>query len=167
MNAAMNVEELVFDDITPVSVPVRIAGKDYVLRETTGDASCKWRNALLAATKLGSDGKPTSLSGMADSEPLLVSLCLFEVYDQGGERKERSVPLGVVRAWPYRLVKALFNRAKQISHLDEEQESEEALLSRMEADRGKLRALQQAASTGAPREDPSKNGREPSTAGSG
>lgn len=112
-------DTLNFDDLTPIALPVRVKGKDYLLREATGDAVAKWRNAQLRATRLGGDGKPASIDGLADAEPLLVSLCLFEV-GQGG--KELPVSVQTVRSWPGRITSALFARAKEISELEEKED---------------------------------------------
>jgi len=54
----------------------------------------------------------------------LVSLCLF---DSSGA----NVALTTIRSWPGRLVKKLFDKAKQISELD--QQDEETLTKQLEA----------------------------------
>lgn len=115
MSDAMN-----FDDPTLREVPVKIGDKRFVLREASGDAACKWRNSILKATKLV-DGKPASMDGLADGEPYLVSLCLFELNADGLEL--RPVPLHVVRSWPARVQKALFERVKSMSDLDDAEDA--------------------------------------------
>lgn len=120
--AGLPEECLDFGDLEPTEVSVRIKKKDYVLREASGDASCKYRNAMLKSTRLGPDGKPVQIDGMADTEPLLVALCLFEKRPQeGGGAKEVPVSVQEVRAWPGWLVKRLFDKAKEISNLDEKE----------------------------------------------
>ncbi len=109
-------EEMNFD-LEVVSIPVTIGGEKYELREASGDAACKWRNAILSKAKLGPDGKPQTVGSIADTEPLLVSLCLF---NESG----KNVSLSVVRSWPARIQKALFNKIKDISDLDEDEQSE-------------------------------------------
>lgn len=111
-------KSLVFDSVTLQEVPVTIAGVSYVLRGATGAASCTYRNAMLAATKLNSEGKPTSLEGMADTEPLLVSLCLFD-------SNNVAVPLATILNWPNHILKDLYDAAKEISRLDEKKTEEE------------------------------------------
>ena len=168
-----------FDDLAPIEERVSIGGKKYILREATGDAGCKYRNSLLKATKLGPDGKPVSIEGMADSEPLLVSLCLFELYEQKGsngvsETKERPTPLIVVRSWPARVQKALFERAKEISDLDEK-ETLPVLQKRLADTQKKIMDISTAASAESARGngdgegedyDPTKNSPGAMTAGS-
>lgn len=111
----MGNDALDFNDLSPIEVPVSIDGRSYILREATGDAACRYRNALLACTQLGPEGKPSSVKGMADAEPLLVSLCLFD--DAG---KPVSGP--TIRKWPARVLKALFDKATEISQLGEEED---------------------------------------------
>jgi len=111
--------ELDFGDLTLIEKPVVVAGKAYTLREATGDASCKYRNAVLKCTRIGPDGTATALDNLADVEPLLVSLCLVD--DQG-----HHVHQSIIRSWPSRVVKKLFEVAKNISELGETDEDEEA-----------------------------------------
>lgn len=90
-----------------------IDGKKYILREADGTAACRYNNAKLHGTKFDENGKAVGIGNLADVEPLLVSLCLFE------DGAKTHVPLAVVSAWPYQVIKALFDEAKEISHLDE------------------------------------------------
>lgn len=107
-------DAMVFEDVAPLTVPVTIGKDEYVLKEASGDAACRWRNAQLRAARMV-EGKITGVGDIADTEPLLVSLCLFT-------REGKPVPLATVRAWPNRVQKALFERAKAISHLNEDQQ---------------------------------------------
>lgn len=136
-------EELNFDDLAPIEIPVKVGGKAYLLREASGDAACKWRNALLKATRLGPEGKPVSIDGMADTEPLLISLCLFETADNGDGSRTATKPVSIatIRSWPARVQAKLFAKCKDISALDET-ETEEALRKRLEDTQRKLDALQ-------------------------
>jgi hypothetical protein len=137
-------KELIFEDLTPVEVPVTIGGKRYKLREADGETAVKYRNAAAACTKIGTGGKFSELRGVGDLEPLLVSLCLV---DEAGNR----VPESTVRTWPNRVQRALFDRAKEISHLGEEEPSDEASLRAKLADtQEKLDALTAAKETPGP-----------------
>lgn len=108
-------DDLVFSgELT--EVPVMISGKSYTLKEASGEAACIYRNTMLKCTRLGVDGKPSSVDGLADIEPLLVSLCLF---DSSGNQ----VPVKTVRSWPSKVVNRLYTKAKEISELDEEDNS--------------------------------------------
>ncbi len=151
---------MVFDDLAPITVPVTIGTGTYLLKEATGDAACKFQNALLKATKLGPEGRPVSLEGLADAEPLLVSMCLFEVVkitNKAGDvvTQERPVPLHVVRGWKNKVQKDLFNRIKVISDIGGEEETEAVLVKRIADAQKKLDAIRAAK---AEAEDASKNG---------
>ena len=127
-------------DLEPRQESLTIAGKAYILREASEGAACKYRNKAMAAARMA-DGKLVGMDGAADVEPLLVSLCLWEVTDKG----ERPVSLATVMGWPARVVKPLFARAKAMSALDEEeQETRETLEEKMAALQGKLALLDEA-----------------------
>lgn len=121
-----------FDSLAPIEVPATIAGKQYLLREASEDAACKYRNAAMRAARFNDRGKVSSIEGVADVEPLLVSLCLFELTGDGkchlGHTVpgERPVPIDELRRWPAKRVKTLFERIKDISDLGEKKEDEES-----------------------------------------
>lgn len=93
-----------------VEVPVTIGDKRYILREANGEAAIQYKNALAKATVF-KDGKVTSIAGINDAEPLLVSLCLF---NEDGS----SVHVKIVRNFKNSTLEALFDKAKEISNLD-------------------------------------------------
>jgi len=118
-----NIEGMDFD-LEPIVIPVRIKDKKgtihhYELREASGGDACRWRNSLLNKAKIGSDGKPTSFGNIADTEPILVALCLYP------EGSNERVSVDKVRSWPSRIQKALFAKAKEISDLDDDEEDKE------------------------------------------
>lgn len=108
----MEAELMDFGDISPIVVPVKIAGRNYELREADGATSIAYRNASLACITLGPGGKAQKLKDMASVESLLVSMCLFT--DKG-----MPVPRRTIEGWPGRVQKALFEKAKDISDLGE------------------------------------------------
>jgi hypothetical protein len=94
----------------PVEVEVNIDGKEYVLREApAGDVT----DILLLATGLGSKDRPAPIDGPASLVSLVVARCLYERTDQG----ERPVPLDTILSWPHRIVRSLFEKAKEINKL--------------------------------------------------
>lgn len=111
-------------DITRTVIPIKIKTKngidEYELKEATGDAACRWRNSILSKTKLGPEGKPQTIVDLADSEPVLVALCL---YPKGSDK---NINTALVRSWPARVQKALFAKAKEISDVDEDDEDKES-----------------------------------------
>jgi len=111
-------EVMDFGDITPIEVKVRIQGKNYVLREASEAVTCRYRNAQVRCAHVAPDGKATKVEGpIADTEPLLVSLCLFE------EDTGAPVDQKVIMQWPSRVVRQLFDKVKEISDLDESAQS--------------------------------------------
>jgi hypothetical protein len=113
-----------FGSLEPIVVgPFVLRGKKYILREATEGAAVTYRNALLKSTKLGPDGKPTGIDGMAFAEPLLVQQCLFEV-DATGPGTHGPVSLKFVNDLPSRVATQLFETAKKISRLDDEEKQE-------------------------------------------
>jgi hypothetical protein len=130
-------KEMIFDDITRVEVPVTIWKKKYILVEASEEAHCKWRNFQIAQAKISRTGKVEGIGNVADSEPLLVSLCLYyadengrlPVNKDGDPSPKFLVPLQKIKAWPSRVVSPLFERLKKISKIDEVVEKQEVLIS--------------------------------------
>jgi hypothetical protein len=160
------VDEFVFDDITRKEAPVRVGGKQYVLLEANGDAAFRWRNACAKAAKMSS-GKVVGVGDIADTEALLVSMCLYETDEKGMWRQmpdgspdpKYQVPVQVIRSWPYRCIKPLFDWVRENSAL-EEKATREALMEQ----RDKIDDLLEALRNG---EDPLKNSSPEPAAGSG
>lgn len=106
-------EELKFT-LSRIEIPVEIDGEQYVLREASGETAATWRNAIMRCAVIGPDGKPTGVRDLADTELLLVSLCLFHV------GSGNAVGLDFVRSLPNRVCRALFAKVREISDIDEE-----------------------------------------------
>ena len=117
-------QSLDFDDLSPRSVNFKYKGGRYVLHEASEGASVIWRDAVLKATKFV-DGKVVGVENLAATEPLLVSLCLFEkLPSANGQEQEKPVPLPTVRAWEGRIIQRIFEKAKLISELDDKPDQE-------------------------------------------
>lgn len=130
-----------FDDITPQERPVNIGGRRYLVREASEGVATRYRNAVMRAGKMA-DGVVVGIEGLADAEPLLVSLCMFEVMTGNGDGQEpyRPVLLKTVRDWPARVVKPIFEWIKLVSALDEA-ETKEVLFKRIAEAKKKLKKL--------------------------
>lgn len=116
-------ESLDLGSLAPREFSVTVGDKEYVLREASEGAAVRYRDAIFQSTKF-SKGKLSGMVGLAEAEPLLVSLCLFE----GGDK---PVPLNVIKCWPARIVKAMFEKAKDISDLGEKENPLEVALDKM------------------------------------
>lgn len=112
-----------FTNLAPIEIPVTIAGEEpMVLREATAGAARDWRAAIIRSQKVDGRGFDASIT---ETELLLVSLCLFyKAADAQGNA--RRVPVATVRNWQNRITKSLFETAKEISGLIEE-DTEESL----------------------------------------
>lgn len=109
------------DALEPIEIPFNYNGKEYTLREASGSAATFWRNRVTAATKMGPGGRVQGFKNLADTEPLLVHLCLFD--NATGE----NVPENVVKGWPNRIMKRLYDMAIEISGLDDERDEVKVL----------------------------------------
>ena len=106
-------KDITFDDPTPATCDVTIGGTKYTLHEADGTASVEYRNAMLDATELGSDGKPTKLRGLASADPVLVSRCL-----RGGNGALVSVE--TILGWKSKVYRHLAEWVKEVSGLLDE-----------------------------------------------
>lgn len=119
-NRTVDISDMDLGDASPIVVNVTLKGAKYTLHEADEAAVVAYRNCQMASTKINEAGKPTGIDGMAAVEPLLVSHCLR---DSRGE----LVPEGEIMTWLHRHVRPLFDRAKEISELDQTDETVEAL----------------------------------------
>lgn len=128
-------------DLAPVGVRYTIGGKRYVLRECPEGDTCSWRSFQAKMARFNEDGKFAGVGNIADSQPLLVSFCLFLADQRTGELVltdgnpplpdlAHRVSLATIRSWPTRIVGPLFDKAKEISGLDE-RETDEVLWKRL------------------------------------
>lgn len=133
-------EKLVFDSLEPVTVPaMRVGNVEYVLTEASEAAASRYRNFCTQQLRFGTDGKLAALGNVADAQALLVSLCLWEIKEHNGAPQRLPVPLQTIQKWPSRVVGPLFEQAKRISGID--QETEETIQKRIDADTAKLEEL--------------------------
>jgi len=118
-------ENLVFD-LLPIEINVSIGDDNYVLRESSGDAACRYRNLITSCAKR--QGEDMVINGpIADAEPLWVSMCLFKV-DADGNTAKNHVKVETVRSWPERVVKILVAKLQEISPIDSDGDEDVAVL---------------------------------------
>ncbi len=105
-------DALDFSDLTPRVVTIKnLFGHNYTLREATGDAEIKFRDAVLACTQVVDD-KVLRTTGVEETTLLLLSLCLYDENNQ-------LVPAETIRTWPARVKDTLIDRVKEISEIDQ------------------------------------------------
>lgn len=129
--------EIRFDSLDPIEEPAILGGQSYTLREISGDGRVKMDNARTRCYEYGPDGKLARVNDLANLEPLLVSLCL---YDPSGN----PVPEDVVRAWPARVQRALYDRARMLNGTDETKESIEKQISLLQEQLREMESREQA-----------------------
>lgn len=101
-----------FDSLAPQSFPVTLEGRTYTLWEASADAGVKYRDGIAKRVRI-KDGKPSGLEGHADLEAPLIAACLK---DPDG----KLVPEATIKAWPHRVQRAIFNKLKEMSQLEED-----------------------------------------------
>lgn len=118
-------------DIALIKFPVTVRGVKMWATEADGEAAGKYRAASLRGVEMDikEDGSRTSkkMDAIADTEPTLVSQCLYYAGDDGELRlnsdgdpeKTFLVPITKVKKLPAKVQKDLFERIKEISDLSE------------------------------------------------
>jgi hypothetical protein len=112
-----------FSGLEPVEIPFSWAGKNYVLREGSADVVSKFKNKLLSCARVGEDGdvKNAGMQGLGDLGPLLVAGCTFEKVETPSGTAYRQLNEATIRQWPERVVKELYEKASQITPMDDEE----------------------------------------------
>jgi len=106
-------EELDFSSLQVKEVPVKLTnGSQWTLREASGKAATDHRNAIMACTIWGPDGKAVGLKDLASVEARFVAACLF---DPSGKNPTPQM----VQAEPARVQKALYEKLKELSDFGE------------------------------------------------
>jgi hypothetical protein len=115
-------ESFDFSSLSPVEIPVvGPDGKQYVLKEANGTAAKRYNDARTGGI-LFEGGQLKKIEGAGSLEPLLVSLCLFAVEGEGEKKVLRPMANHqpyIEREFPARVIKQLYNKAREISNLEE------------------------------------------------
>lgn len=119
-----------FGDLPPTETVVKYRGEEFVLTEASADAATKYKNASMKAAKMD-DAKVVGVDGLADADPLLVSLCLFKLDHKtlvnGAPRRETLAASAVRTKFPHKHLKQMYEWIKYHSDLNEEDETLDAL----------------------------------------
>lgn len=114
--------DLVFDSIAPITVSVSLGGSPYVLKEASGETAVTFRNMVFKYADVSSSGAGKISEGLASIAPMLVSKCLFSSQEDG---TLKPVSMAFVNSLPARILDVLFQKAKEISGLDNAQSQED------------------------------------------
>lgn len=114
--------EFDFGSLEIIEIPVvGPDGKNYILRETSGDAAAQF-NSMRAKCAKYAGGDVSEVTGVGQIPLFLVSLCLFNVKEDGAINLNSPVAPGVLRSrsWPERVIKRLYAKALEISEIDQD-----------------------------------------------
>lgn len=109
MNEPLDFSTLIIQEVEITALD----GKLYTLREANGKAAKDHRNAIMAATQFGPDGKVTGLKDLASVEAKFVAACLWD-------KQGKNPSVATVEAWPARVQKQLYEKAKELSAIGED-----------------------------------------------
>jgi len=130
---ADQVQQFDFDNLEVIKFPVKYRGNWYVGIEANGETGQRYHNANFAAVRALREGQAGEDKGLADVELMLVGRCLYtasqvepnqgEFFEWGGEpiwlEIDKAVGREVVKSWPVRVIKPLYQKLKEISQLSE------------------------------------------------
>lgn len=130
------------DDLIPHEEEFTIGERSFLLREADEAAVVKWRNVQIKSSRMDGTGKIV-IGEVADANPYLVSLCLFEKkVDKEGKPFLHPVPKEEIKKWPAKVVSKIFDRLMLISDLKAE-ETEESLTKHIGELSEKLKAVRE------------------------
>lgn len=126
-------DKLDYDSLEPIEIPVFYKKKTYILREVSEGGYGDYQNAIFKSFRVNEAGRPIPGEGMSESDTLLVSKCLYQADEQGHLRVSANgdpdprwlVGLAVLKSWPRRVVKDLYQQVRTISGMDERRSPEE------------------------------------------
>lgn len=108
-----------FTNLEPAEISFSYRQRPYVLKEATAGIGVAYRNACFNAAKM-SDGKVRGVNNLADAELVLVTGCVFEKRASG---ELGAVSVGWVKALPDKVFKQLFEKARDISGLQDKKDA--------------------------------------------
>jgi len=112
-------DSLVFASIEPITIAFEFEdrpGDKYELREAVGEATMAWRNAMFDASDLDEAGKAKSFKGLADSDFVLLSHCVYRCRKDNPDIWEKMSYDSLLK-WPERVLSNLIDKLKQISEI--------------------------------------------------
>lgn len=116
--------------------PFLIGSTSYILREASEDAYTAYRNVSMKSMKL-LEGNTTVSEGGQEADGVLIQRCLFQLLNNN----EVPVKHDFVRGLPRRVTRKLYDKIREISAMDVDEETTEFLTKRIERDTKKLDAL--------------------------
>lgn len=138
----MSAEPIKFGPFTITLPPNKGGEKKCILCEATEAAHNAYKAVTVRAMRVSADVDGTerraSLEGGQEADATLVARCLFVVKDDGSEH---PVTLDFVLGLPRRITLRLYKKIRDISGMDEDEETVEFLTHRITSDQKKLERL--------------------------
>lgn len=101
-----------FSSLVPWEIPIKgLLGKNYVLKEATGRAGCKYKDELAACIERDEKGNLRSRGGLKQTELNIIARCMFE------EDGKTPVTLAFVENLPFSVTSRLFETLEKGSGL--------------------------------------------------
>lgn len=111
--------DLDFTNLEPIEIPIPYGSVTYYLREASEDTHKQYRSRAMKC--YDTDGHIKNPDMAAETPLWFVQMCLYK--ESGGDPKNR-VDLTIVRNMPTRIVAKLFDKARKISGMDQEETAE-------------------------------------------
>ena len=141
----------IYDDLSPQVFEFSYRGAEYVLREPSESAALAFRQAQLKNAKMVDGKVTTDIERIYDSQSLLVTNCVFvKAKTKDGTEVEQPAKIDVIRGFPARVVKDLFDKAREMGGLNED-DTEDGLVKQINGLETRLQKLRE--SKAAPKND--------------
>ena len=99
--------------LEPAEIPVVYKKVHYVAREASEEAVIAYRATMSRGTTI-EEGVVNMSDGISAADAVLVAYCLYKADSPA------HLDVSVVRAWPHRIVKPIYEWIKLVSGIDEE-----------------------------------------------
>ncbi len=138
-------EDFNFSDEPVKYGPFSIGKRTFILHECTEAAFTAYRNIVSKSVRRDDDTKTIYQNGGQEADAMLIQRCLYEVTSG----KEIPTPLAFVEDLPRKISSKLYQKIREISEFDKEEETIELLTKRIASDTEKLNALNEGKDTAA------------------
>jgi hypothetical protein len=119
--------------LRPAEERFTIERRAFIIKAGTAGAVAQYRDMQFSKARM-EGGEIKAMEGLNESDLFLLSLCLFEEYNDNGQTKLRAVPLVELRTWPNNVTTPLIDWVKDHSHLAGEEDKDTLLAQRNSID---------------------------------
>lgn len=111
-------EEMVFDRLETITVPITIGKRKFRIQEADADTGIEYDHELDKCRVYDEKtGEQTGWNKAGRVETFLVSKCLVEIVpgEEGAVEGYQSIPLDEISRWRHQVVKKIYNKIREIS----------------------------------------------------